>query len=173
MCTRDQARNLVNKFGRFWVSNCGCREGRDVQCQRSRTDLCLMFRDDLEPSGTGMKEASRSEMEEIFQEAEEKHLVTRPFWDEETKTRIDGICFCCDDCCGYFLDPDEVCDKGNLIEKTQTEECCNCGTCVEACYFGARKMERDDLVVNREECYGCALCPEVCPEECIEMVRKD
>jgi ferredoxin len=173
VCTRDQARDLVKKFDRFWASNCGCREEREGGCRRSRMDLCLMFRDDIAGSGgSGKREVYLEDVKEFIREAEEKHLVTRPYRDEETRTRVDGICFCCDDCCGYFLDPDDVCDKGDLIGKTQTEGCTNCGACVEVCYFGARKMEGDDLIVNREECYGCGLCLDVCPEECIEMVPR-
>jgi ferredoxin len=173
VCTRDQALNLVKKFDRFWASNCGCREDRERGCRRSRMDLCLMFRDDIVGSGgSGKREVFLEDVKEFLHEAEEKHLVTRPYRDEETRTRVDGICFCCDDCCWYFVNKDEVCDKGDLIEKTQTEGCSNCGACVEVCYFGARKMDGDSLAVNREECYGCGLCLDVCPEECIEMVPR-
>jgi NAD-dependent dihydropyrimidine dehydrogenase PreA subunit len=170
VCTRDEARELVKKFHRFWVSNCGCRQERGGKCRRSRMDLCLMFRDDIETSGTGMKEVSFSEVEEIFRESQEAHLVTRPFRDEETKTRTEGICFCCDDCCGYFQNEDGVCDKGKLIERTRSSECTNCGECVEVCYFGARQLEGDELIIDRDNCYGCGLCVDICPMEYIEMV---
>jgi ferredoxin len=173
VCTRDQAWNLTKEHQRFWASNCGCREGREGGCRRSRMDLCLMFRDDIGSSGSGKREVFLNEVKEFFHEAEEKHLVTRPFRDEETRRRIEGICFCCDDCCGYFLDADEVCDKGDLVEKTGSLECTNCGDCAEACYFGARKMEGNDLVVNHDSCYGCGLCLDVCPEDCIQMVPRE
>ena len=172
VCTREEAWELVKRHDRFWVCNCGCRENRG-KCDRSRMDVCLYFRDDISSYGTGFREVSLPDVEEIFREAEEKHLVTRPFRDEETKTKTDGICFCCDDCCEYFLDPDETCDKGDLMEKTLSEKCISCGTCVEVCYFGARKMKDEELTIDRASCYGCGLCVDVCPEECIEMVRRE
>lgn len=169
--TRDKAWELVNEHSGFWVSNCGCRESRG-KCDRSRMDVCLMFREDSTPSGSGFKEISRIEVKEIFKEAEEKHLVCRPFRDEKNMKETEGICFCCDDCCGYFLETNEKCDKGDLIEKTDLDECSNCGVCVEVCYFGAREMDSEALIINKDNCYGCGLCLDVCPEDCIGMVSR-
>jgi hypothetical protein len=39
VCTRDQARHIINGHSRFWISNCGCRELREA-CKRSRIDVC-------------------------------------------------------------------------------------------------------------------------------------
>ncbi|MGB2696914.1 MAG: 4Fe-4S binding protein [Candidatus Zixiibacteriota bacterium] len=173
VCTREEARQLVGQYERFWVLNCGCREARKEGCSRSRIDLCLMFRSDITGSdGSGKKEISRAELEEIFQEARDKHLVTRPFRNDKDRSQTEGICFCCDDCCAYFLDPTEKCDKGELIEKTEQDNCTNCGECVEVCYFKARKMEEDKLQVDQKECYGCGLCVDVCSEGCISMVER-
>jgi ferredoxin len=171
VCTREQAKGMVKKYSRFWVSNCGCRENRG-KCSRSRMDLCLLFRDDIGTSGSGKKEISESELDDIFREAEEKHLVTRPFRDEQDMTETAGICFCCDDCCGYFLNPEERCDKGDFIEKTAMSLCNNCGECEQVCYFKARKMDSDELFVDRSNCYGCGLCLDVCQLDCIEMVMR-
>jgi len=173
VCTWEEARELAAGHDRFWVSHCGCREDRGG-CGRSRVDLCLMFRDDIVGSGgSGKKEISKAELEDIFRETEEKRLVTRPFRNDEDRTKTDGICFCCDDCCAYFLDPTEKCDKGKSIEKTDREICNDCGECVEVCYFRAREMEDEQLKVDRDECYGCGLCVDVCPEDCVEMVNRE
>ena len=172
VCTREQARNLIKGLDRFWVMNCGCRENRG-KCSRSRMDVCLMFKGDIAGSGSARtKEISRAEVEDIFREAEEKHLVTRPFRNESNMAETDGICFCCDDCCGYFLDPSEVCDRGSLVETMDPDKCTNCGTCVDICYFGARKLDNDQLAIDRESCYGCGLCIDVCPEGSVEMVSR-
>lgn len=173
VCTRDEARKIVDSHNRFWVSNCGCREERG-DCARSRIDLCLMFSDDTVGSGgSNRKEISRAEVEEILKEAKNKFLVTRPFRNEENMPQTDGICFCCDDCCDYFLNPNEnVCDKGKLIEITDSDKCISCGTCIDVCYFGARKLD-DKLIIDQDNCYGCGLCVDVCPEGCIEMVDRD
>jgi Pyruvate/2-oxoacid:ferredoxin oxidoreductase delta subunit len=132
-----------------------------------------MFKSDITGSGgSGKKEISKAELEEIFQETEKKHLVTRPYRNDKDRTKTEGICFCCDDCCEYFLDPKEKCDKGKFIEKTDKDSCANCGTCVEVCYFKARKMQDEELNIDQEKCYGCGLCVDVCPEECVEMVSR-
>ncbi len=170
VCTREEARELTKPVPRFWISNCGCREGRG-KCERSRMDVCLMFAQGDPGSGSGKKEIPLSEVEEIFQEAEAKHLVARPFRNE-ARTATEGICFCCDDCCGYFLNKDETCDRGRLIERTDMEQCTECGVCKDVCYFGARLMKEDRFAVARENCYGCGVCRDVCPEECIEMVAR-
>ncbi|MGB8658232.1 MAG: 4Fe-4S binding protein [Candidatus Zixiibacteriota bacterium] len=174
VCAANEAKELVSRHDRFWVENCGCRERHEGGCARSRTDLCLVFGSNVEASsGSGRKEISRAEVDEIFREAKTKRLVTRPFRNQKDKTQTEGVCFCCDDCCGYFLDPTERCDKGIHIEKTVMDECTHCGECAEVCYFKARKMKDGELTVNRGECYGCGLCMDACPENCIQLVRRN
>jgi len=167
VCTHERAAELIAKRSRFWVSNCGCRESRG-QCARSRMDVCLMFYEGEFASGSGKHEIGRADAEAILDEARTKHLVARP-WRNEARSATDGICFCCDDCCGYFLDPNERCDKGELAAVTDLNRCTDCGVCVEVCYFGARAMVAGGLAVDAARCYGCGLCAAVCPEECIDM----
>jgi ferredoxin len=169
--TRDEFREILAKHDRFWFSNCGCRQGNEGGCKRSRMDVCLSFQTGVTSGGSGLHEASRAEVEAVLREAEEKHLVCRPFRDEARAETI-GSCFCCDDCCGYFLNADEKCDKGALIELTKTEGCTDCGACVDVCYFKARKMVGDKLAVDRDKCYGCGLCRDVCPADCITMAPR-
>ena len=99
-----------------------------------------------------------SEVKKILDETKEKHLVTRSFRDEEDMRNIGGICFCCDDCCEYFLDPEEKCDKGVYIEDTDFDDCTDCGECVEVCYFDARRMIDDRLATEQEKCYDTPRC---------------
>jgi ferredoxin len=168
VCTHEKARELVQAHPRFWVCNCGCRESRGA-CARSRMDLCLMFTPDDPGSGSAKKEATRAEVLDILQEAETKFLVARP-WRDDARHETIGICFCCDDCCGCFLDSSEGCDKGDLVARTDFDACTHCGDCMDVCYFHARMMASDKLTVDAERCYGCGLCLAVCPEACIRMV---
>jgi Pyruvate/2-oxoacid:ferredoxin oxidoreductase delta subunit len=173
IATRQEGREKIDAHERFWVSNCGCREG-GPGCKRSRIDVCLFF-DDQEMTGTGSdwKEVDREFVEGVLKEAEEKHLVTRPFRYDKDRTRDQGICFCCDDCCGYFHGDTWPCDKGKFMEKTDMDDCTLCGDCEDVCYFNARKMVNGKLAVNQEVCHGCGLCTDVCPEDCIEMVERN
>ncbi|HEX7402131.1 MAG TPA: 4Fe-4S binding protein [candidate division Zixibacteria bacterium] len=173
VCTWDEAKKLTGQHNRFCVENCGCREKKEGGCTRSRMDLCLMFRGDVQTSSdSNKKEITRVEVDEILREAKEKHLVTRPFRNDKDRTVTEGICFCCDDCCGYFLDPTEVCDKGIFIEKTGWDKCTHCGICADVCHFKARIMNEGKLSVDQNNCYGCGLCLEVCPEDCISMASR-
>jgi Pyruvate/2-oxoacid:ferredoxin oxidoreductase delta subunit len=172
VCTLDEARKIVDSKKKYWVSNCGCRESRG-KCDRSRIDVCLQFCESTAADGSGIKEVTRDAVEEILKEAQDKHLVTRPFRDDATRTVTEGICFCCDDCCEYFLNPDDnPCDKGDLIESTDVDSCTHCGLCADVCFFGARKLADGELKVDRDRCYGCGLCVDDCPEDCITMVSR-
>jgi Pyruvate/2-oxoacid:ferredoxin oxidoreductase delta subunit len=171
VCTLEQARELVDSFDQFWVTNCSCREGRG-KCVRSRIDVCLWFHTDVTTFGSGLKEVDKAFVEGILQEAKDKRLVSRPFRYEKNMSETGGICFCCDDCCEYFLNWAQRCDKGIMIERTDMDLCTHCGICEDVCYFNARKMEGDELTINHDECYGCGLCREVCPEDCIQMVNR-
>jgi ferredoxin len=171
VCTHDEAEKLIKSHDQFWVSNCGCREGKGG-CARSRMDVCLMFKGDIGSSGSAVKILTPAEAWDIMVEANEKHLVTRPFRDYQTKTETEGICFCCDDCCGYFLDKNEICDKGKYIENTDKDSCTLCGDCVDVCYFKAREISGDEMKVSSDDCYGCGMCAQYCPEKCIEMVGR-
>jgi Pyruvate/2-oxoacid:ferredoxin oxidoreductase delta subunit len=172
VCTWDQAEDILREHDRFWVSACGCREGKG-KCERSRMEICLMFKGDISGSGgTGTREISRADVNDILRETKEVRLVTRPFRNDNDRTETEGICFCCDDCCGYFRNPEERCDKGTLIEETEMADCNDCGLCEDVCHFGARQMVHDKLAVDRDFCYGCGLCVVVCPEECVEMVAR-
>jgi ferredoxin len=168
VCTYEEAIDLIKTQKDFWVSNCGCRESKG-QCKRSRMDVCLMFQDGEDPSGSNMHKISFQEVLDILDEAKSKKLVTRPFRTED-RTKTDGICFCCDDCCGYFLNRDEVCDKGKFMEETDMNKCVQCGACVSVCYFGARKMIDGSLELDRNACFGCGLCKTICPAQAINMV---
>jgi Pyruvate/2-oxoacid:ferredoxin oxidoreductase delta subunit len=168
--TLDEGRELAARHDRFWVMDCGCRLERG-SCSRSRIDVCLFFQDANPGWGSGKREVTPKEVAELFAEARTKHLVSRPFRND-ARTDTEGICFCCDDCCGYFLHPHEVCDRGKLMEQTDRGACTDCGLCPDLCHFGARKTVEGKLLVLHENCYGCGLCLDVCPEACIEMVRR-
>ncbi len=173
VATREDAEELIARAERFWVSNCGCRE-KGPGCQRSRLDLCLFFDPQMGGTGSDFHEVDREFVAGLVKEAEDNHLVVRPFRYDEDRTRTQGICLCCDDCCYYLRGEEELaeCDKGRYIARTDKDACASCGTCVELCYFGARALDDAVLAVNDDRCYGCALCLDVCPEGCISMAER-
>ncbi|NPV81785.1 MAG: 4Fe-4S binding protein [Firmicutes bacterium] len=49
------------------------------------------------------------------------------------------------------------------------EKCTGCGTCVEACRFGAITRGDDLIEVNTVSCEGCTVCYYACPQRAITM----
>lgn len=170
VATYGKAVELVKAHKRYWACNCGCREvGKG--CKRSKTEVCMSFSEESPGTGSGKREIMLAEVVEILNEAKSKHLVARPFRNDD-RTETEGVCFCCDDCCAYFLDPKEKCDKGEMIESTDFSSCDQCDLCIDVCHFGARMVSGGMLKVDREKCYGCGLCADVCPPGAVRMVKR-
>lgn len=169
VCTLQEAEKLIKNYDSFWISNCGCREKKGT-CLQSLPDVCLSFSSDFGGTGSNNQKKDKKNALNLLKIAEEKKLVARPFRDPSGQGSTAGICFCCQDCCDYFLNKDEKCDKGSHIELTSFDDCLNCGICENVCYFHARKMESGKLKLYREKCYGCGLCSSVCPVQCIKMI---
>ena len=175
VCTRAEAAGLIASAEEFFIGDCGCRKDRG-RCDRSRMDVCLEFKAQTAAEGSGRRRSSRAEAGELLRIAEENRLVTRPFRDDATRTATEGICFCCDCCCGYFNAGDGgefTCEKGRFIERTEMDSCTHCGACVEVCYFKARGLKDGLLEVDRDRCFGCGLCVNACPIGCVEMDRRE
>jgi Pyruvate/2-oxoacid:ferredoxin oxidoreductase delta subunit len=169
VCTHQEAAELIAAHDRFWIMNCGCRESRGAICARSCIDVCLTFDEVTAASGTGKRAVTRDEVAALQARSHDAHLVIRPFRGIDDRTVTEGICHCCDDCCGYFLDSDERRDKGSRSEKTDLTTCDHCASCVTFCHFGARSMVDGRLEIERNACYGCGVCVEACPIDAIVM----
>ena len=172
VCTPDEARNIVGKHKKFWIANCNCRE-RSGNCKRSRIEVCLQLASHtvVGSDKSNFKAITKDDALALIEEAQGDHLVPRPFRNDSAKDKLDGICFCCDDCCSYFKGEDMACDKGKLIESTDKSVCIDCGVCVDVCYFGARVIG-EGLKIEGEKCYGCGLCADVCAMRAISMVPR-
>jgi ferredoxin len=171
VCTHEQAREFIKLESTFFIGICGCRT-KGSGCTRTRNDVCLSFNPDWE--ATDRRDSSLDEALALVDMADAKGLVTRPFRNAADPTRLDGICFCCPECCYYFVNPGaEGCDKGTLREATDRAGCIDCGACIAACPFGARRLDDGKLTVDRGTCYGCGLCVAACPTSCIAMREAD
>jgi ferredoxin len=172
VCTKDEAREITGKHDRFWISTCWCRAERG-RCARSDMEVCLSFREDSPANPSGMKEVSRDKVMALIENAREWGLVSRMFARKGGDGEVEGICFCCDDCCSFFTErTGDKPARGAFIESTIEGCCSSCGMCERACRFEARVMDEGELVVLRYKCYGCGVCAETCPTNCIEMLPR-
>lgn len=161
--TYGEVEKVVAGAERFWVSPCGCREGGEG-CKRSRHDVCLGFTAGSVSMADQAREISRAEAEDLARYCRERGLVARPFRNDKDKSITEGICFCCDCCCGYFAETEYKYDPGRFIELTDMPACIHCGVCAPSCFFRARVTENDKLVLYRDKCGGCGICVDVRPE---------
>ena len=87
------------------------------------------------------------------------------------------ICSCCACCCHSlaglmrFHIPEAVV-AADLIAQQDTENCINCGTCVNRCHFQARILENGTLIYDSTKCFGCGVCVSTCPTGAISMVPR-
>ena len=51
--------------------------------------------------------------------------------------------------------------------------CLGFGSCVEACKFGALRVENGVAIVDETKCAGCGKCAKACPKGLIELVPAD
>ncbi len=54
--------------------------------------------------------------------------------------------------------------------KVLTDKCTGCGSCVDACPFGAITLENDVAVIG-DKCTYCGNCVDVCPVDAIELTK--
>ena len=60
-----------------------------------------------------------------------------------------------------------------MILFAKKEDCCNCGSCMQACPVSAISVESDDEGfkyphINSDKCIECGLCQRVCAYQHIE-----
>jgi ferredoxin len=63
-------------------------------------------------------------------------------------------------CFGFSYQEEQVAHK-------ITEECINCGACIDECPVEAISQGDEISVIDPEKCTDCGACVEVCPTEAI------
>lgn len=118
-------------------------------------------------------EAAIAQMEALEQEG-----AVHTIWTMITPF-IGAICNCQPgDCLGLrtlALDV-ETMYRGEQMAVVDTALCNGCGSCQEACHFGAirsRKVSGEHRAeIDAEKCYGCGLCRTRCPQAALDMMDR-
>lgn len=119
-------------------------------------------------------EAAITQMEEL-----EKEGAVHTIWTMITPF-IGAICNCRpEDCLGLRTLAIEVetMYRGEQVAAVDTTLCNGCGSCEEACHFGAitsiESAGEYRAEINPQKCFGCGLCRNSCPQDAIGMADRD
>lgn len=173
---RDDVEALIDKAGRYAVTNCTCRTIAH-KCDKP-IGVCLQIGKGAEYTidrGSG-RELTRDEAMDIIRQSEEAGLV-HVIMNKSEETHF--ICNCCDDCCQSFTllisDGLNLCDPSRFLAEVDVDACSGCGDCLKRCYFGAMCLaETEDgsvVTIDPDKCMGCGLCAVACPEEALSMLQ--
>ena len=112
---------------------------------------------------------------ELLKDSEERGLVHQIIFFPSPQFYY-VICNCCTCCClslsNFFKKGTPQVVKSEFIVATDTDRCTDCGTCVQRCHFGARRIIKNKISFSQVKCFGCGLCVSKCPERAISLVRK-
>jgi NAD-dependent dihydropyrimidine dehydrogenase PreA subunit/DNA-binding Lrp family transcriptional regulator len=171
----ETAINVLEKARSFSLRDCECRMTYKNCGKPLRTCLGLNeFSDELVERGVAEK-ISLEEAKEVLRLANQHGLVHQVLYTDWLKGEVFDLCSCCPCCCQYLrtvmnYGVKHHVAKSGLIAKVNSARCTGCGTCVERCVFGARKIEDGKSLVVKDNCYGCGLCTTTCPTEASKLV---
>lgn len=171
------ARDIILKNPDHIVAlKCPCRSARSQPC--TPLDVCLIVG---EPFASFVAEhhASRSRWITQAQAAEileQEHLrghVHHAFFKDAMFGRFYAICNCCPCCCGAmqsWMNGTPMLASSGYLAQVNHDWCIGCGSCQEACPFGAMQSGDGLACVDMDICMGCGVCAQVCEQRAISLV---
>ena len=181
--TIEDIRQIVGKAATVVRMPCACRWAsmkKENRCCYSVSYTPDAWYNDMDMNYFGLaqnegletlsREAAISQMESL-----EKDGAVHTIWTMMTPF-IGAICNCQpQECLGLrtLSINVETMFRGEQVVTVDEKSCNGCGSCEEACHFGAissREVSGDfKAVINTSKCFGCGLCRNSCPEEALSM----
>lgn len=175
----ESARQLVlSGDGPYVVLDCPCRLAREHPCEP--LDVCLIIGEPfasfvLSHNSDRARQITRDEAVAIVEAEAARGHVHHAFFKQAMLGRFYAICNCCSCCCGAIsahLHGTPMLVSSGYVAQIDDKCCVQCGTCVEACPFGALTLS-DGLSIDTERCMGCGVCTRLCPQQALALVRDD
>ena len=179
----DNVKKTVESAKIIAVHDCSCR----VELKRcdAPVEVCMYFNEAAEkklasedPRILSFKphRVSKEEALEVLKKSADAGLVHMSYVSKENPTKIGTLCSCCSCCCEilggilrFGMAPHVLTASAKSV--WNESKCTNCGTCVDRCHFGSRKMVHGKLEVNLDRCFGCGLCVSSCPTNAIMLTE--
>lgn len=180
----EELSKILDNYDTIGVASCYCRHRKDLinePCKKTDDRKnCFSFGRTAEfLISQGFQErVSKEEAMKILKKCEDDGLVHKAFHTNlDPEKEIDGICNCCQCCCGtfeaHYAGAFPLMDISTYLASVNTDDCVGCGTCVENCNANAIELQDAVAVINEKRCVGCGICAHLCPESVITMNRTE
>lgn len=176
--------SIIKNQETIGLATCYCRHRKDLlddPCKRTdERKNCFIFGKGGEyciENGFAEK-ISADKALEILSQCEDSGLVHKAFHSALDPTKdIDGLCNCCDCCCGTFSNHYAggfpLMSLTSYLARVDRDKCVGCGTCIEVCNAKALELEETLAKVLENRCLGCGVCAHLCPEDAITLEKID
>jgi Pyruvate/2-oxoacid:ferredoxin oxidoreductase delta subunit len=185
----EKASHLIDSNDTFAVGLCSCRHEKLHLGKKECTvalESCTQFgyAADFMIRNNLARQASRSEMKEIFARSREMGLVMAA---DNVQKNMKFVCHCCKCCCNVL---DAVSERGypnNLVTSTflaaiDEAKCVGCDKCAQACPINAISMrepaeplpgKKKLAEVDTAICLGCGVCALKCKPAACSLVKRE
>ncbi len=162
------------------VGECACRAVSEKSCLGpGEMDVCLFVGDPgaafLNEYNPKFHKISQEEAVKLLEDCHEKGFVHGAFFKKDFGRRFVAICNCCSCCCqgmkayNMFGGAIPIFAPSGYLAEIISDNCTECGECVDACGFNAISMEDGPAVINDDLCMGCGVCESKCTGDAISL----
>jgi ferredoxin len=111
---------------------------------------------------------------EILRAEDERGHAHHAFFKDAMLERFYAICNCCACCCGAMQAHRAgvpMLAPSGYVCRPDVGLCLACGTCIDACPFGALSLSDGAIAVDDDVCMGCGVCVSRCEQDALSLVR--
>jgi ferredoxin len=171
------ARSLILRQPDHLVAlECPCRAARPDACQP--LDVCLIVGEPfasfvVEQHPQRSRWITPAEAEAVLEAEHRRGHVQHAFFKDAMLGRFYAICNCCPCCCGAMQaqrSGTPMLASSGFRAVLEAGECAGCGSCADACPFGAIEMCDGLPRLAGQACMGCGVCVTRCPHGALRLV---